>query len=215
MNEFQLRPRLGSKSGTSSVRGTGSNQMGRGRTGQQLPATRKQRELTSRCLALAGARKLLDDWVLCRIYKKRHPLSPMDHERDDTMRDMLARIPPSSIPLCQQTPKLPPEKATNYGSFLGSEHNLFDEMLGHDNAYIYNLGSKQQLQMKRALPSVYWVNDVGEAGSSSSKRLIHLDGNEGSTLKTDETNSVATLLSSLSQFPQTSPLMDGVFRWYA
>ena len=157
----------------------------------------------------------LDDWVLCRIYKKSNLPRPMDHERDDTMSDMLARMPPSSIPLCQQTPKLPPEKATSYGSFLGNEHTLFDEMLGHDNAYISHLSSKPQLPMKRALPSVYWVDDVGEAGSSSSKRLIHLDGNEGSTSKTDETNSMATLLSSLSQLPQTPSMMDDVFRWYS
>ncbi|KAL1299459.1 hypothetical protein AAHE18_18G111800 [Arachis hypogaea] len=38
----------------------------------------------------------LDDWVLCRIYKKNNThRSPMEHEREDSMDDMIGGIPPS------------------------------------------------------------------------------------------------------------------------
>ncbi|KAK7324597.1 hypothetical protein VNO77_28291 [Canavalia gladiata] len=38
----------------------------------------------------------LDDWVLCRIYKKSNShRSPMEHDREDSMDDMIGGIPPS------------------------------------------------------------------------------------------------------------------------
>ncbi|KAG2389879.1 NAC domain-containing protein [Vigna angularis] len=56
------------KSGISSRRGTGSTRMVRGRTGPREPGTGKQPEQINR---LVNRNRLLDDWVLCRIYNKK------------------------------------------------------------------------------------------------------------------------------------------------
>uniref|UniRef100_A0A5B6ZU91 Putative NAC transcription factors 48 n=1 Tax=Davidia involucrata TaxID=16924 RepID=A0A5B6ZU91_DAVIN len=155
----------------------------------------------------------LDDWVLCRIYKKNNTQRPMDHEcRDDsTMNDLLAHIPPSvptSIP--QQNPKL---QASNYGALFENGHHLFEGIMicngDINNSCISQLASSSsskppQIPLvsttsdppKRTIPSLYW-NEEGTVGSSLTKRL-HADDN------TDDNNSIATLLSQLPQTPNSS-----------
>uniref|UniRef100_A0A5B7C9W7 Putative NAC transcription factor 25 isoform X1 n=1 Tax=Davidia involucrata TaxID=16924 RepID=A0A5B7C9W7_DAVIN len=166
----------------------------------------------------------LDDWVLCRIYKKSNTQRPIDiHDKDEySMNDMLASIP-LLLPTGQQNPKLQALKASNYGALLENEHNLFEGMISNDDINIntgcgsisqlaaLSAGSKPQLPLvtatlntqpalKRAIPSPYWIDD-GTAGSSLSKRL-HGDINDGSIARTtDENNSIATLLSQLPQTP--------------
>ncbi|KAL6999460.1 hypothetical protein U1Q18_000621 [Sarracenia purpurea var. burkii] len=191
----------------------------------------------------------LDDWVLCRIYKKNNPPRPMDRERDDSMSDMLAIIPPCSIQVNQQNPRLQALKAGNFGSFLEKEHNLFEEMIGEGDISnnltgyinISQLGisnskplhpmvtssTSNALPLKRTLPSVYWTDGGGSCSpSSSAAKRFHVDASGGSTVKPpmDENSSIASLLSSLSQLPQTpslhqetvmGPLGDGIFRWYS
>ncbi|KAL6999457.1 hypothetical protein U1Q18_000618 [Sarracenia purpurea var. burkii] len=170
----------------------------------------------------------------------------MDRERDDSMSDMLAIIPPCSIQVNQQNPRLQALKAGNFGSFLEKEHNLFEEMIGEGDISnnltgyinISQLGisnskplhpmvtssTSNALPLKRTLPSVYWTDGGGSCSpSSSAAKRFHVDASGGSTVKPpmDENSSIASLLSSLSQLPQTpslhqetvmGPLGDGIFR---
>ncbi|OAY54939.1 NAC transcription factor 56 [Manihot esculenta] len=167
----------------------------------------------------------LDDWVLCRIYKKNNTHRPMDHDKDDSMEDMLGSIPPSISIGTQQNTKLQLLTGTNYGALVENEQNLFDGMLSNDGISNTNslshLASStarpaelSMLPLKRTLPSLYW-NDEDEDGPSSSKRF---HGDNGDGVRTDGNSSMAPLLS---QLPQTPPLHqqtmlgsigDGIFR---
>ncbi|KAI8557764.1 hypothetical protein RHMOL_Rhmol04G0035100 [Rhododendron molle] len=159
----------------------------------------------------------LDDWVLCRIYKKNSAPRPVDHEMDDSMCNMLST-------LAHPNPKLPPQlKATSYSPMLENAHNMLDEMLGNQGSNNHHAGSlsmvtsgtSNALPLKRALPSVFWA-DEDEGGT---KRFNEGTSN-GSLGRTDDQNlnSIATLLS---QIPQATILQqqtavgavgDGVFQ---
>ncbi|EOY12852.1 hypothetical protein QUC31_002021 [Theobroma cacao] len=171
----------------------------------------------------------LDDWVLCRIYKKNNTHRPMDHDKDDSMDEMLGPIPPSISIGSQHNAKFQlATKGTSFGTLLeNQEHSLFEGMMagsdGINSGSISQLGcssSKPDLSMvnplKRTVPSLFWT-DEDTAGPSTSKRF-HGDSNDGSMEKTDGNGSIATLLS---QLPQTPPLQqqtmlgsmgDGIFR---
>ncbi|KAA8526857.1 hypothetical protein F0562_008914 [Nyssa sinensis] len=161
----------------------------------------------------------LDDWVLCRIYKKSSSQRPMDHDTDDSMNDMLASIP-YALQAGQHNPKLPGLQASNYGALLENDHNLFDGMISNDDinsesiSQLARSSSKPQLplvaatlnsqSLKRTIPSPYW-NDEGTVSSSLTKRF-HADNSDniGSVARTDDQNdSIATLLG---QLPQTTSL---------
>ncbi|KAG5546304.1 hypothetical protein RHGRI_018469 [Rhododendron griersonianum] len=177
----------------------------------------------------------LDDWVLCRIYKKNNPPRPIDHERymdSISMGDVLSRIPPSSIPLSQQNPKL-------QAIMLENDRNLFEEMIANNqginiNSTGYNISqlgttsnsNKPHIPL-RSLPSLFWSDDNGGGHEAVAAKRFREDGNEGAgcIAKADENASIATLLSSLNQLPQNpvlhqqtmmGSLGDGVFRsWYS
>lgn len=149
----------------------------------------------------------------------------MDHDKDDSMEDMLGSIPPSISIGTQQNTKLQLLTGTNYGALVENEQNLFDGMLSNDGISNTNslshLASStarpaelSMLPLKRTLPSLYW-NDEDEDGPSSSKRF---HGDNGDGVRTDGNSSMAPLLS---QLPQTPPLHqqtmlgsigDGIFR---
>ncbi|XWS09949.1 hypothetical protein CRYUN_Cryun39dG0033700 [Craigia yunnanensis] len=155
----------------------------------------------------------LDDWVLCRIYKKNNTHRPVDHDKDDSVDDMLGPVLPSISIGSQHNAKFQfPTKGTSFGTLVENQkHSLFEGMMGSDginNGSMSQLGcssSKPDLSMvnplKRTLPSLYWT-DEDTAGPSTSKRF-HGDSNDGSMEKTDGNGSIATLLS---QLPQTPPL---------
>ncbi|XVF78168.1 hypothetical protein PTKIN_Ptkin14bG0107900 [Pterospermum kingtungense] len=176
----------------------------------------------------------LDDWVLCRIYKKNNNHRPLDHDKDDSMDDMLGPVAPSISIGSQQNGKFHQfqTKGTSFGTLLeNQEHNLFEGMMGNGDGInsgtsMSQMGcssSKPDLSMatnplKRSLTSVYWT-DEDTSGPSTSKRFHGDSNNDGSMGKTDHGNgSIATLLS---QLPQTPPLQqqtmlgsigDGIFR---
>jgi len=149
----------------------------------------------------------LDDWVLCRIYKKSSPPRPMDPEMDDSMSNMLLQ---------------PQLKATNYRSpMLVNAHHMFDEMLAGNEISLTNnsngslsmvTSTSDALPMKRPFSpaaTTYWAID-GEGGS---KRYDDGTSN-GSIGKTDDQNlnSIATLLSQIPQMQQQQQMVDGGFR---
>ncbi|KAA8523856.1 hypothetical protein F0562_010279 [Nyssa sinensis] len=166
----------------------------------------------------------LDDWVLCRIYKKNNAQRPLDHDRDDAINDMLAQIPPSIPAGGQQNQKvLQTTKASNYGALLENGQNLFEGMICNEDRNTGSISqsalssSKPQLQLplvtseipshidplKGTIPPshLYW-NDEGTVGSSLTKRFrADYHNNEGSIARTDDNNPIATLLSQLPQTP--------------
>ncbi|WKA12188.1 hypothetical protein VitviT2T_029604 [Vitis vinifera] len=177
----------------------------------------------------------LDDWVLCRIYKKNNTHRTLDPDKDDSMDDMLGPVP-TSISMGQQSLKLQFPKVPNYSALLENEQSLFEGMINSDG--INSSGTISQLAcssskpdhlslvaattssilpLKRTLPSLYW-NDDDTAGPSTTKRFQaeNTDGNIGRT--TDGNNSIATLLSQLPQTPSLhqqsmlGSLGEGVFR---
>ncbi|KAL2483610.1 NAC domain containing protein 2 [Forsythia ovata] len=174
----------------------------------------------------------LDDWVLCRIYKKNNSQRPIDQEMGE---DMII----GSLGVGQQ--KLQGIKASNYVGLLENEHSMFDGMINSANdGQISLLASKPQLQMvltpasstcilpeKRTISNQYWNDD---ANSPPNKKFFteNCDGiSIASCSRTDETNSISTIFSQLPQNP-SQPMLgslgDTVFRqpyqvtgmnWYA
>ncbi|KAK8622758.1 hypothetical protein V6N13_117660 [Hibiscus sabdariffa] len=156
----------------------------------------------------------LDDWVLCRIYKKNNTNRPLEHDKDDSIDDMLGTVPPSILIGSHHNAKFQfSTKGASFGTLLeAQEHSLFDGMLGNteginNGSISHHMGcssSKGDLSMvnplKRTIPSLYWTEDE-TTGPSTSKRF-HGDSNDGGSLeKTDGNGSIATLLSQLQPTP--------------
>ncbi|KAF5474347.1 hypothetical protein F2P56_006252 [Juglans regia] len=144
----------------------------------------------------------LDDWVLCRIYKKNNTQRPiMDQDKEDSVEAIIPLL------AAQQNPKPLPSKATaNYDAALeNDDQNYFDGILtgaeGLQNSSISHLASsssKSTLAGKRTLPIDNFWNGTGSMGSSSGKRFQG-DLNSGS-VGLDENNS--SFVSLLNQLPQ-------------
>ncbi|KAF9609358.1 hypothetical protein IFM89_015613 [Coptis chinensis] len=175
----------------------------------------------------------LDEWVLCRIYKKSNSQRPMDHEREDSMDDMLASIPNSTINNQQNLIKSSQVLKTNYGALLENDQNFFNDLLSEDGINSNSLsqlnsntrselnmnqvGAVSSFNAKRAIPSPYW-NDTTVAFAPASKRF---HGNQQTSIGVnngDGSNSISTLLNQLPQsaqfhqHPLLGALGDGVFR---
>ncbi|CAJ1961602.1 unnamed protein product [Sphenostylis stenocarpa] len=150
----------------------------------------------------------LDDWVLCRIYKRnnstilpRFPLMERNKElsTESTMLPMMSTLSVANNNISQNS-KPSSSRSTSYGP-LGVENddNFFDGILGVDNSMqqdvsdFHQVSSKGIYPVKRAHSSQFW-NDTG---SSSSSRRFHCDLNEGSNTADHEDNSFVSLLSHL------------------
>ncbi|XP_010268761.1 PREDICTED: NAC transcription factor 56-like [Nelumbo nucifera] len=174
----------------------------------------------------------LDDWVLCRIYKKNNSNRPMERDKEDSMDDMLGLPTSTSFMEVQQSSKQPTQRTATYGSLLETDENFFEGLLtddGVNSTSITQLGSassKTELSMvpaaslpplKRTLPSPYW-NDVSAVGPSSAKRFHANNHNNSGSDTTNANSPITTLL--LNQLPQATPfhspllgpMGDGVFR---
>ncbi|KEH31125.1 putative transcription factor NAM family [Medicago truncatula] len=157
----------------------------------------------------------LDDWVLCRIYKKSNssnmPRPLLMDQYDDQTYNM------------QQNSKHSSSRSTSYG--LENDDNFFDGILASDhgmqngcdiNSKGDNNNNESLFPMKRALnaSSQFW-NETGSPGSSSSSKRFHGDLNSGISSNAEENNSFVSLLSQLppsTTFHQNSILGDGVMR---
>ncbi|CAK8577767.1 unnamed protein product [Lathyrus sativus] len=168
----------------------------------------------------------LDDWVLCRIYKKSNsstmPRPPLmdQYDKDLSMEQTYAM---------QHNSKPPSSRSTSYG--LENDDNFFDGILAsqhhHQGMESCDMNSKgddnnnnnsDTFSMKRALngssSSQFW-NETGSPGSSSSSKRFHGDLNSGISSNAEENNSFVSLLSQLppnATFHQNSILEDGVMR---
>ncbi|XAR66428.1 hypothetical protein NMG60_11012663 [Bertholletia excelsa] len=143
----------------------------------------------------------LDDWVLCRIYKKNSPNNrPLERDKEGFMEDhQVLRHGSSSMDFQGNQRFLEASKVGNYGALLDQEQeiNLFEGIvllgggdgLQQGSSSVSHLGSsssKTDMSMasgsppaKRGGPAQYW-HDTGSVGSSSAKRFH--DGNTPSFL---------------------------------
>ncbi|KAE8659719.1 NAC transcription factor 25 [Hibiscus syriacus] len=158
----------------------------------------------------------LDDWVLCRIYKKNNVQRPMERDKDYTMEGMGMRATLTTPN--NQNPSALTSKATSYGSLLQHEDNFFEGILSDQGMRSSSnisqpavpSNSKQNFPMaftvKRTLPPQYW-NEPDSTGSESGKRLQQDDLNGNSRAgNIDDTNSFVSLLN---QLPQNTPFYPG------
>uniref|UniRef100_A0A5B7A9W1 Putative NAC transcription factors 48 n=1 Tax=Davidia involucrata TaxID=16924 RepID=A0A5B7A9W1_DAVIN len=142
----------------------------------------------------------LDDWVLCRIYKKNNQPRPMEPDRDFSMDDMLVSSPTSLMDGHHISQKLEASKTTNFGALLENDENFFDGILNGDgmqSSSISQLASKTDISMvstpvKRTHPSQYW-NETGSVGLSTGKRF------HAHHINADRNGSFVTLLNQLPQ----------------
>ncbi|KAM7459297.1 hypothetical protein LguiA_036722 [Lonicera macranthoides] len=143
----------------------------------------------------------LDDWVLCRIYKKSNTGRPMDRDKDDSIDDMLASIPTSISMNGHQNLKL-----GSFGGLLENDHQSFFEGIingdGIQSSSISQARPKSDMQnmvnsSKRALQSLYW-NDMGTVGSSPDKRFHQVDPNLSTGIDGN-----GSFISLMNQIPQS------------
>ncbi|KDP20923.1 hypothetical protein JCGZ_21394 [Jatropha curcas] len=181
----------------------------------------------------------LDDWVLCRIYKKNNSQRPMERDKEDSMEGLFANAT-HVLPI---HPK-PPSKPTNsYASVLENEENFFEGILtgggdGMQNSSIShhhhhhqlapssspkphismasasgstNCDANSSIPVKRILPSQYWSNETGSsmAGGGSSSGKRFHGDLNNSCSTATEDNS--SFVSLLSQIPQTAPFHPNTF----
>ncbi|XP_010278293.1 PREDICTED: NAC transcription factor 56-like [Nelumbo nucifera] len=158
----------------------------------------------------------LDDWVLCRIYKKNNSNRLMERDKEDSMTDMMA-LPTSTVEGQQSSKQPPAQRTTNYGGMLlESDDNFFEGLLSEDGVNSSSLpqfGSSSisttelsmfpaatatQLPLKRPFPSPYF-NEVAAIGPSSSTKKFHPDHNSSGSGSTNANNPIATLLNQLPQ----------------
>ncbi|XP_027353942.1 NAC transcription factor 56-like [Abrus precatorius] len=176
----------------------------------------------------------LDDWVLCRIYKKGNTQkSPMDHDKDDSMDDMIGEVPPS-INVGHMNARFHLSKmSTNYSSaLLENDRNMLEgvvignggisttcaisSQLGTSNSKaeeLLNFVSPNTSASKRTLSSLYWNdnnmnNNEDFAGTSSCNKQFNLDSIEnGSVVRNEGNNATAgSFATLLNQLPQTPSL---------
>ncbi|KAF2303394.1 hypothetical protein GH714_017808 [Hevea brasiliensis] len=165
----------------------------------------------------------LDDWVLCRIYKKNNSQRPMERDKEDSMECLL-----SSLPIHPKPPVA--SKPTSHASVLENEENFFEGILtGSDgmqnSSNISQLPSSSPkphvsmlvstsntLAAKRLLPSQYWNEAAAAAAAGSSMgapsgKRFQGDLNSCGTATEDNTSFV----SLLSQLPQGTPFHPNTF----
>ncbi|XP_027333318.1 NAC transcription factor 25-like [Abrus precatorius] len=151
----------------------------------------------------------LDDWVLCRIYKKSNstisvPRVPMvDQDREvSTESTMLQTLSTLSMANnnTHQNSKSTSSRSASYGPLgLENDDTFFDGFLAADQSVQDGCDSRQvssnargNFPVKQALSSQFW-NDTG---SSSSSRRFHCDLSNGSSTA-EENNSFYSLLGQL------------------
>lgn len=163
----------------------------------------------------------LDDWVLCRIYKKNNAQRPIEQERDDIHDHMIGSVNSQTLSMAAVG------QQQQHHKFLESDQSLYEGMMSDAmNSHLGSSGSKAaQLHLlpphsllptkRAAMPSLYWNDDGGGNASSPSAKRFLAEACDGRG--DDNTNSIATMLS---QLPQTSSLQqqamlgnlgDGVF----
>ncbi|KAF5179001.1 Nac domain-containing protein [Thalictrum thalictroides] len=170
----------------------------------------------------------LDDWVLCRIYRKNNSQRSIECDKDVAMDNGYSVMDRQQNFQPQQA-----SKATNCGLYLENNDTFFEGLLSDsvnnnntlsqlasssskpDVSSMYPPSASTMLPLRCALQSPYW----NEAGSESSEKRFQTNQNSSSGGGTIQSNSVANMLNQIPQ--QASPfqhqvllgsLGDGVYR---
>ncbi|KAK7272509.1 hypothetical protein RJT34_29147 [Clitoria ternatea] len=114
----------------------------------------------------------LDDWVLCRIYKKSNThRSPMEHDREDSMDEMIGGIPPS-INVGHMSARFHLSKMStsyNNSALLENDHNLLEGMMISNGS-----GMNNNTSATATPPSVANNNMSSQLGISASNSKAEL-----------------------------------------
>ncbi|KAJ6367681.1 hypothetical protein OIU78_000276 [Salix suchowensis] len=168
-----------------------------------------------------GGSLRLDDWVLCRIYKKNNSQRPVDQgDKEDSMEGMFATLQNSS----HHNPE--PPSASNhiaYASLLGDgmqngsiSHQL-PSSSSKPNMSMTSVSTNTLPAARTLPPHRYWNDSTGSPvglANSSGKRF-HGELNAGISGTQEDSTS---FVSMLNQLPQSTPsvhpstLLDGVLR---
>ncbi|KFK38893.1 hypothetical protein AALP_AA3G174600 [Arabis alpina] len=163
----------------------------------------------------------LDDWVLCRIYKKNNAGRHVDNDKDHDMIDYIFRkIPPSTGIHHNVSRSSMNFFPGGYGGFAEGDQGLYDGgvMIGtnsmnhHNNDMGLNQASSSSEPMmmanlKRALPVAYWSVTEEENDLSPSKRFHGGGGGECSNMSSSMMEENLPLMQQ-----QGGVLGDGLFR---
>ncbi|GFP78587.1 nac transcription factor nam-2 [Phtheirospermum japonicum] len=163
----------------------------------------------------------LDDWVLCRIYKKNHAQRPVEQERDD-LSDVIGPMmgPNMSIPIGQQQQQQQQQ----------NDQSMYEiSMMSHDHHAMNSshLGSRPTLNLhmahnllptKRAVTNLYWNVDDRNPDSPTTKRFMSENEDQ-----TTNSNSMANILGQITpnslqqqqQITMMGNMGDGVFEQQA
>ncbi|XP_071702425.1 NAC transcription factor 56-like [Rutidosis leptorrhynchoides] len=144
----------------------------------------------------------LDDWVLCRIYKKKNVQRPVDNDGNDySMSGMLASIPPS-LSLGVNRP------ISGFNTMFENKHNhnvVFDPMLTTSS----NENNNNILPVKRSLPGLFWTEESHHTSNISSpytRSFLSGNSNNGSVMVSrNDCESNGSIDGFMGQLPQSSP----------
>uniref|UniRef100_A0A7C8ZEK6 NAC domain-containing protein n=1 Tax=Opuntia streptacantha TaxID=393608 RepID=A0A7C8ZEK6_OPUST len=166
----------------------------------------------------------LDDWVLCRIYKKNNAHRPTDHEREDTMENMMMM---GSMAVANSINSNSNSNSKSSSNYINTSHDdqgicLQGIMNGNRQGLQVDPGISMvpsaaslaaNLPLKRALPSsLCWE------GASSSKRVPALQDDDNDYNNSNNSTEVLqqqTLLGAISEglFRQTYQVPG--LNWYS
>ncbi|KAK4803890.1 hypothetical protein SAY86_003707 [Trapa natans] len=156
----------------------------------------------------------LDDWVLCRIYKKNSSSHrPVDHDKDESsMDEILESMPPP--PLAVGGPQglrfhgLPrPITSTSYCPIFDTDQATFESMMGSNGNGTGCLGAIQSLPLKQTLPSLYWYDKDMATETSLGKRPfmdLSCDSAVERLPEGDNSGSISCLLCQIPAAANTS-----------
>lgn len=157
----------------------------------------------------------LDDWVLCRIYKKNNMQRPVDHDRDDLIEDMIKQQRLMRT-LCSSKQTIPSISSLLMDHQNNDQNNMFDQPNNStpNRPELYTLSPvpSVHLDQKRDLPpSLYWPSDeqMGSIGLSSNKQFHHPQSDHAAGSAGTEANT--SFVSILSQIPQGSTNINAPF----
>lgn len=153
----------------------------------------------------------------------------MEHDREDSMEDMIGGIPPSINVGHHMNARYHLSKMSTTGytnnTLLENDHNLLEGMMMNNGGMNTSTtttttmsNSKPELPFvptnmthssntsKRTLSSLYW-NDEDVAGTSSCNKRFNLESGDASVVRTDQENGTASSIATLlNQLPQTPSL---------
>ncbi|GAB4831245.1 hypothetical protein Ancab_005258 [Ancistrocladus abbreviatus] len=150
----------------------------------------------------------LDDWVLCRIYKKNNtqrPNDPHDH-KDDYFMDQQQKMRPfgSNNSDYFEGITLSADQIMQHPSMSQLASNNVTTTSRSDQMYAVS----SLLASKRALPSPYW-DEMGSVGSSSCKRF-QSPADQATVSTGAGTDGNSSFVSLLSQLPPTTALLGSI-----